>query len=69
MRAIAGTDPAMWRDRVSFFLPGTPMVSDIGMANLSSNLDAAKRLLASSGYASPPGVPGGFPQFYSVKRS
>ncbi len=52
MQAIAGTDKAMWRDKVGFFLPDTPMASDIGMEALREppDLDRAKRMLAESGY-------------------
>ncbi|HEY0420416.1 MAG TPA: ABC transporter substrate-binding protein, partial [Acetobacteraceae bacterium] len=52
MQAIAGTDSAMWRDKVGFFLPGTPMASEVGMEvfNRPPDLDRARRMLAESGY-------------------
>ena len=52
MTAIAGTDPAMWRARTGFFMPGTPMASDVGMAvfNAPPDIDAVKRMLEASGY-------------------
>jgi peptide/nickel transport system substrate-binding protein len=52
MQAMAGTDAAMWRDKVGFFLPGTPMASDAGLEALQGSVDLAraKRLLAESGY-------------------
>ncbi len=53
MQAIAGTDPAMWRDKVGFFLPGTPMASDAGMEAITRPVDIerSKKLLKESGYA------------------
>jgi peptide/nickel transport system substrate-binding protein len=52
MQAIAGTDPANWRTKVGFFLPGTPMASDVGMEAMQDppDLERAKRMLAESGY-------------------
>jgi peptide/nickel transport system substrate-binding protein len=52
MTGMVGTDPAMWRDKVGYFCPGTPMASDAGMAALTGprDLDAVKRALATAGY-------------------
>ena len=52
MTAVNGTDRSNWRDGVGFFLPGTPMASDAGMAALKEppDRDAARRILASSSY-------------------
>jgi peptide/nickel transport system substrate-binding protein len=52
MQAIAGTDPAMWRNNVGFFLPSTPMASDIGLEAVREppDLERARKMLAESGY-------------------
>ena len=52
MTAVSGPDRADWRDRVGFFLPGTPMASDAGMQALKEPPDreAARRMLAASSY-------------------
>ena len=52
MQAMAGTDPAMWRDKVGFFLPGTPMASDAGIEAVAGPVDVehVRRMLAASGY-------------------
>ncbi len=52
MQAIAGTDPAMWRNNVGFFLPGTPMASDVGLEAVREppDLERARKMLAESGY-------------------
>ena len=52
MTAVAGTDRALWRDKAGFFLPGSPMASDVGMEALTGprDLDAVKRDLAAAGY-------------------
>jgi peptide/nickel transport system substrate-binding protein len=42
MTAIAGEDPAMWRDGVGIFTPGTDMASDAGMEVLNGPRDLAK---------------------------
>jgi peptide/nickel transport system substrate-binding protein len=42
MTAITGTDPAMWREGVGIFTPGTPMATDAGMEVLNSPRDLAK---------------------------
>ncbi len=50
--AIAGTDPAMWREGVGVFCPGTPMASDAGMAALTGprDTDRVKREILAAGY-------------------
>ncbi|KAA2214762.1 ABC transporter substrate-binding protein [Teichococcus oryzae] len=52
MQTVAGTDRALWRDDLGYFLPGTPMASDEGMSALTGprDLDAVKRALAEAGY-------------------
>ena len=53
MQAVVGTDdPALIRDPLGFFGPGTPMASDAGMEALTSprDPDRAKRLLKDAGY-------------------
>ena len=42
MTAVAGTDPAMWKDKVGFFPPGSPLQSDAGMGALEGKRDYAK---------------------------
>ena len=53
MTAVFGTDESLWRTPCGFFPPGTPNASDTGLAALKDppDLDAARRLLAASGYA------------------
>jgi peptide/nickel transport system substrate-binding protein len=50
--AIAGQDRAMWRDKVGFFHPASPLASDAGMAALTGprDIDTVKRDLAAAGY-------------------
>ncbi len=52
MTAVAGTDPAMWRDKVGYFPPGSPLASDVGMQVLTGPRDMAKvkQDLAAAGY-------------------
>jgi peptide/nickel transport system substrate-binding protein len=52
MTAIAGTDPAMWKDKVGYFPPGSPLASDAGMQALTGprDLDRVKKDLAAAGY-------------------
>ncbi len=52
MQAIAGTDAAMWRDKVGYFPPGSPLASDEGMAALTGPRDMARVQAAvkASGY-------------------
>jgi peptide/nickel transport system substrate-binding protein len=56
MRAVAGDDTKLWRVLPSYFTPGTPLYTEEGGEILKGprNLDAAKRLLAESGYAGEP---------------
>jgi peptide/nickel transport system substrate-binding protein len=56
MRAVVGNDTALWSTIPSFFTPGTPFYSDAGGEPLKGprNLDAAKKLLAESGYSGLP---------------
>ena len=42
MTAIAGEDPAMWREGVGIFTPGTDMATDAGMEVLTGPRDLAK---------------------------
>jgi peptide/nickel transport system substrate-binding protein len=56
MRAYVGTDDRMWKPLPGFFTPGTPLYSEEGGDILKGrrDFDAAKRLLAESGYAGEP---------------
>src|SRR6201997_393411 len=56
MRAVAGDDTAVWRALPSYFTPGTPLYTEEGGEILKGPraFDAAKRLLAESGYAGEP---------------
>src|SRR5258708_1192467 len=56
MRALVGDDPALWKPVPGFFTPGTALYTEEGGDILKGprNLDAAKKLLAQSGYASEP---------------
>ena len=53
MTAANGEDRSTWADGVGFFCPRTPMANGEGMAALTGprSMDAARRLLAASGYA------------------
>src|SRR5256885_106928 len=55
MRAVVGDD-ALWNPLPGFFTPGTPLYSEDGGEILKGprRLDAAKRLLADSGYSGQP---------------
>jgi peptide/nickel transport system substrate-binding protein len=55
MRAIVDDD-ALWKPMPGFFTPGTPLYNEEGGEVLKGprNFDAAKRLLAESGYAGQP---------------
>jgi peptide/nickel transport system substrate-binding protein len=55
MRAVVGDD-ALWKALPGFFTPGTPLYSEDGGEILKGprRLDAAKRLLADSGYSGQP---------------
>ncbi len=52
MQAVAGDDPANWRDGVGVFCPDTPLASDAGMSVLTAPRDMAKikAAVAASGY-------------------
>jgi peptide/nickel transport system substrate-binding protein len=52
MTAAAGTDGALWRDDVGYFLPGSPLASDAGLEALRGPRDtaAARRALQAAGY-------------------
>jgi peptide/nickel transport system substrate-binding protein len=56
MRAIIGDDEKMWKPVLGVFAPGTPLYNEDGGEILKGprNIDAAKRLLAESGYAGEP---------------
>jgi len=56
MRAIVGTDDALWKPLPGFFTPGTPGYTEAGGDILKGprDLDAAKRLLSEGGYAGEP---------------
>jgi len=56
MRAVVGDDDKLWRPLPSFFTPGTPLYTEEGGDILKGprNFEAAKRLLAASGYAGEP---------------
>jgi peptide/nickel transport system substrate-binding protein len=53
MRAYVGDDDRMWKPMPGFFTPGTPLYNEEGGDLLKGprDLDAARRLLAESGYA------------------
>jgi peptide/nickel transport system substrate-binding protein len=56
MRAWVGDDENLWKPMPSYFAPGAPLYTEEGGEILKGprNLDAAKRLLAESGYAGQP---------------
>jgi peptide/nickel transport system substrate-binding protein len=56
MSAYVGSDDKMWKPLPGFFTPGSPLYNEEGGDILKGrrNLDAAKRLLAESGYAGEP---------------
>jgi peptide/nickel transport system substrate-binding protein len=56
MRAYVGDDDKMWKPMPGYFTPGTPLYNEEGGEILKGphKLDAAKRLLAESGYAGEP---------------
>jgi peptide/nickel transport system substrate-binding protein len=56
MRAVVGDDDSTWKPMRGYFTPGTPLYNEEGAEILKGprNLDAAKRLLADSGYAGQP---------------
>src|SRR3979490_102162 len=56
MRALVGDDDALWKPLPGFITPGTALYTEEGGEILKGprKLDAAKRLLAESGYAGQP---------------
>jgi peptide/nickel transport system substrate-binding protein len=56
MRAFVGDDARLWKPLPGYFTPGTPLYNEEGGEILKGprNLDAARRLLAESGYAGQP---------------
>src|SRR5256714_4896081 len=56
MRAIVGDDDRLWKPLPGYITPGTPLYNEEGGEVLEGprNLDAAKRLLAESGYSNQP---------------
>jgi peptide/nickel transport system substrate-binding protein len=53
MRAIVGDDNALWQPCPGFITPGTPLYTEVGSEAMNKgkgNLEAAKKLLAESGY-------------------
>jgi peptide/nickel transport system substrate-binding protein len=56
MRAIVGDDTGLWKPLPGFFTPGTPLYTEEGGEILKGprNFDAAKKLIAESGYAGQP---------------
>ena len=57
MRALVGDDDKLWKPLPGYFTPGTPLYSEAGGEILKGprNLDAAKQMLAESGYNGTPG--------------
>jgi peptide/nickel transport system substrate-binding protein len=53
MTALMGDDPSGWREMNSFFTPNTPLATELGKGVMTGprSLDAARKLLAESGYA------------------
>jgi peptide/nickel transport system substrate-binding protein len=56
MRALVGDDDKLWKPLPGYFTPGTPLYTEEGGEILKGprDLDAAKKLLAASGYAGEP---------------
>jgi peptide/nickel transport system substrate-binding protein len=56
MRAIVGDDDKLWKPLPGFFTPGTPLYTEEGGDILKGrrNVEAAKKLLAESGYKGEP---------------
>ncbi len=56
MRAYVGDDPEAWKPMPGFFTPGTPLYNEEGGEILKGprNIEAARKLLAQSGYAGEP---------------
>jgi peptide/nickel transport system substrate-binding protein len=58
MSAVTGGDEALWSRLPSFFTPGTPLYTEVGGDILKGkrDMDAAKKMLAESGYKGEPVV-------------
>ena len=57
MRALVGEDDKLWKPLPGFFTPGTPLYTEQGGEILKMrNIEAAKKLLAESGYKGEPVV-------------
>ncbi len=56
MRAIVGSDTKLWKKSASFFTPDTPLYTEAGGEVLKNGpqMEAAKKLLAESGYNGQP---------------
>jgi peptide/nickel transport system substrate-binding protein len=56
MRALIGSEDELWKPLPGFFTPGTPLYTEAGGEILKGarNFDAAKKLLAESGYSGQP---------------
>jgi peptide/nickel transport system substrate-binding protein len=56
MRALVGDDDSLWKPLPGFFTPGTPLYTEAGGEILKGprQFDAAKKLLAESGYSGEP---------------
>jgi peptide/nickel transport system substrate-binding protein len=56
MRTYVGDDDSLWKPMPGYFTPGTPLYTEEGGEILkgSRKMDAAKKLLAESGYAGQP---------------
>jgi peptide/nickel transport system substrate-binding protein len=54
--AMAGTDPDLWRDRVGYFTPDTPLANEAGMEAIAGQVDTAavRQALAAAGYDGQP---------------
>ncbi|WP_160000098.1 ABC transporter substrate-binding protein [Roseomonas sp. 18066] len=52
MTAILGEDRSLWNDRCGFFLPGSPLASEVGLETMNGapDYDKVKRNLEAAGY-------------------
>ena len=52
MTAILGDDRSLWNDRCGFFLPGSPLASEVGLETMNGapDYDKVKRNLEAAGY-------------------
>ncbi|WP_419898956.1 ABC transporter substrate-binding protein [Roseomonas sp. USHLN139] len=52
MIATMGSDTSLWKDRVGFFTPGSPLANEAGLEALTAprSLDRVKQALAEAGY-------------------